>query len=187
MRSLRARPTASRPAPATAAVDSCRPANEIGRPPSLVLGVTTSWPFPELDRCLLYLGIGFMRRVLFTLGLLLVAHTWAGCVTPSIPIPPPDAALMTFTVTGDVGNTFATFAYPPDINYENTVVFIYNRDRGLGIIEDAHPDGSVGPTAPVRAALGEQMVVSFKRDDQTVSTCVRLRDGAQSSTDYCDQ
>ena len=126
-----------------------------------------------------------MRRVLLSLGFAIALRALGGCVTPSIPIPPPDPARMTFTVMGDVNNTLATFAYPPDVNYENTVVFVYNRDKGLGIIEDSHADGSVGPTAPVRAGIGDQMVISFQRQDQTVSTCVRLREGAQSSTDYC--
>jgi hypothetical protein len=108
-----------------------------------------------------------------------------GCITPSIPIPPPDPVLMTFLVMGDGANTTATFSYPADHNYVGSVVFVYNRDRGLGIIEATRPDGSVGPTQPVRAALGDQIVVTFQREDQTVSTCVRLRNGTQSSTDYC--
>jgi hypothetical protein len=37
----------------------------------------------------------------------------------------------------------------------------------------------------VSAALGEQIVVTFQREDQTISTCIRLRNGQQSSTDYC--
>lgn len=108
-----------------------------------------------------------------------------GCITPSIPIPPPDPVLMTFVVTGDGANTTATFAYPANVNYRGSLVFVYNRDRGLGIIEATRPDGSVGPTQPVQAAIGEQIVVTFEREDQTVSTCVRLRNGSQSSTDYC--
>jgi hypothetical protein len=108
-----------------------------------------------------------------------------GCITPSIPIPPPDPVLMTFMVMGDGANTTATFSYPANHNYVGSLVFVYNRDRGLGIIEATRPDGSVGPTQPVRAALGEQVVVTFQREDQTVSTCVRLRNGTQSSTDHC--
>lgn len=108
-----------------------------------------------------------------------------GCITPSIPIPPPDPGLMTFVVTGDGASTSATFTYPANTNYRESIVFVYNRDRGLGIIEASRPDGSVGPTQPVQAALGEQIVVTFQREDQTVSTCVRLRNGAQSATDYC--
>ena len=122
-----------------------------------------------------------MRRLVLLLGLVIAG----GCITPSIPIPPPDPARMTFVVTTEGANSSATFAYEPAVNYVDSVVFLYNRDRGVGIIENAHPDGSVGPTAPVAAALGEQIIVSFQRDDQTVSTCIRLRNGSQSSTDYC--
>ncbi|MGE0551255.1 MAG: hypothetical protein AB7O24_09340 [Kofleriaceae bacterium] len=110
---------------------------------------------------------------------------FGGCVTPSIPIPPPSAELMEFHITGEPGSTVATFSYPANKNYEESIVFVYNRIRGVGIIEAAHPDGSVGPTAPVAATTGDEIVVSFQRDDQTVSTCIRLREGAQSPTDYC--
>jgi hypothetical protein len=92
---------------------------------------------------------------------------------------------MTFHISGDAGNTSAVFSYPPDENYIGSIVYIYNRNAGVGIIEDAHADGSVGPTAPVAATLGDQIIVSFQREDQTVSTCVRLREGTQSSVDYC--
>jgi hypothetical protein len=110
----------------------------------------------------------------------------AACVTPSIPIPPPDPALMTFhfeTIPGEVPT--ATFSYPPRDNYIDSIVFVYNRDTGTGIIERAHDDGSVGPTAPLAVNIGDPVVVSFQREDQTVSTCIRVRDGAQSATDYC--
>jgi hypothetical protein len=119
-----------------------------------------------------------MRRLVLLAGL-------AGCITPSIPIPPPDPSEMTFVLIGDPGMRTTTFSYPADDNYKDSVVFVYNRDRGLGVIEDANPDGSVGPTPPLRAELGEQIVVSFERADQTVSTCIKLREGQQSSTDYC--
>lgn len=123
-----------------------------------------------------------MRALLSAIGLVVIS----GCVTPSIPIPPPDPARMSFGITGDPGDTKASFSYPPNVNFVDSIVFVYNRDLGVGIIEAAHPDGSVGPTAGVAAKLGDQMVVSFQRDDQTVSTCIRLREGSQSSTDYCD-
>ena len=92
---------------------------------------------------------------------------------------------MTFVVTGDGANTSATFAYPADVNYQDSILFLYNRDRGLGIIEASRPDGSIGPTQPVSAAIGEQIVVTFQREDQTMSTCIRLRNGQQSATPYC--
>ncbi|HEY0480159.1 MAG TPA: hypothetical protein VGD37_21710 [Kofleriaceae bacterium] len=108
-----------------------------------------------------------------------------GCITPSIPIPPPDPGLMTFTLAGDGANTTATFSYPANANYRDSIVYVYNHDRGLGVIEAARGDGSVGPTQPVKAAIGEQIVVTFQREDLTASTCIRLRNGTQSSTDYC--
>jgi len=126
-----------------------------------------------------------MRRLAIA-GLVVAAgFVLGGCITPSIPIPPPDPGLMTFAVTGDGANSTATFTYPADINYQNSILFLYNRDRGLGIIEATRPDGSVGPTRPLAAAIGEQIVVTFQREDQTISTCIRLRNGQQSSSDYC--
>jgi hypothetical protein len=116
---------------------------------------------------------------------ILVLAVLGGCITPSIPIPPPDPGKMTFAVRVEGQISTATFAYPPDVNYIDTIVFVFNRDRGVGVIEAAKQDGSVGPTAPLAAAVGEQIVVSFQREDQTVSTCVRLREGAQNANDYC--
>jgi len=125
-----------------------------------------------------------MRRLAIA-GVVVAGLGFGGCITPSIPIPPPDPGLMTFAVTGDGANSSATFTYPADINYQNSILFRYNRDRGLGIIEATRPDGSVGPTRPLSAAIGEQIVVTFQREDQTISTCIRLRNGQQSATDYC--
>ncbi|MDX2088215.1 MAG: hypothetical protein SFX73_10200 [Kofleriaceae bacterium] len=138
-----------------------------------------------MDRRLLTRYLFSMQRtvLLVVVGLMM---SIAGCITPSIPIPPPDPAMMTFELQGEAGNHVAIFEYPPNVNYEGSIVFVYNRDRGVGVIEAARPDGSVGPTAPVRAELDEQMVVTFQREDQTVSTCIRLREGPQSSLAYCD-
>jgi len=138
-----------------------------------------------MDRGLLFATLAPMRRLSPVLGVAVVALAFAGCITPSIPIPPPDPELMTFEVTTTATDSSATFAYPANVNYVGSVVFVYNHDRGVGIIENTRPDGSVGPTNPVSAALGEQIVVTFQKEDQTISTCIRLREGAQSSTDYC--
>jgi hypothetical protein len=136
---------------------------------------------PLLDHGLLFSAGIRMRRALLPL----VVACLAGCITPSIPIPPPDPELMTFVVTGDGANSTATFTYPASVNYESSILYVYNRDRGVGIIEATRPDGSVGPTRPVSAGLGNQIVVTFQRDDLSVSTCIRLRNGQQSPTDYC--
>jgi len=123
-----------------------------------------------------------MRRLALLIGLAFVS----GCITPSIPIPPPDPAKMVFEVDGIGGpDSTAVFSYPPDVNYEGALVFVFNRDRGTGVIQQANADGSVGPTQPLAAAIDEQLVVTFQRDDQTVSTCIRLRNGNQDPTNYC--
>jgi hypothetical protein len=107
----------------------------------------------------------------------------AGCITPSIPIPPPDADQMTFDVQLDTGTS--RFSYSPDDNYQGATVYVFNRAKGVGVIDTARVDGSVGPTLPFPASLGDSVVVSFERSDQTVSTCIVLRQGRQSSADLC--
>ena len=139
-----------------------------------------------MDRRLLRHYLFTMQRSALSVVAFGLVLALAGCNTPSIPIPPPDPALMTFTLAGEPGDHVASFSYPANVHYEDAVVFVYNRDRGVGIIEAARLDGSVGPTAPVRAELGEQIVVSFQRDDQSSSQCIRLREGAQNGLDYCD-
>ncbi len=110
----------------------------------------------------------------------------SGCITPSIPIPPPDPTEMTFDIdtTAPVGT--ATFSYPADSRIEGAVIFVYNRDQGEGIILAANADGSVGPTKPFPAMPNNQVVVTFQNGDQSVSTCVRIQQGTQSATSYCD-
>ena len=108
-----------------------------------------------------------------------------GCVTPSIPIPPPDPSKMEFTVTADPNGTVtaASLKYPATHSYLGGVAYVYNRTLGHGVIEAVNADGGVGPTAPVAATTGNQIVFSIENDQQTVSTCVLLKDGAPTS--YC--
>jgi len=124
-----------------------------------------------------------MRRSIALLVLVVLA--FAGCVTPSIPIPPPDPAMMTFVVTVENQDSTATFSYPSKADYGDAIVYVFNRDQGVGIIEQARADGSVGPTRPVNGRVNEQIVVSFQLEDQTVSRCIRLRDGQQDPNNYC--
>jgi hypothetical protein len=109
---------------------------------------------------------------------------FAGCVTPSIPIPPPDPAKMTFTVGTELGTIVsASLAYPSTPAYRGGVVYVFNRSIGQGIIELVHPDDSIGPTRPVNASASDQLVITVESDEQTVSTCVLLREGTPSA--YC--
>src|SRR5690349_25128471 len=105
----------------------------------------------------------------------IAAALLAGCITPSIPIPPPDPEAMEFDVDIDLGE--ATFSYPADSNYEDAIVYVYNRNAGEGVITRARADGSVGPTMPFPAALDDRISVTFEAEAQVVSTCVVLREG----------
>jgi hypothetical protein len=108
-----------------------------------------------------------------------------GCVTPSIPIPPPDPSKMEFTVETDPNGTItaASLTYPATDNYKGGVAYVYNRTLGRGVIEQVKADGSIGPTTPVAAGAGDQIVFSVENEEQTVSTCVLLRQGAPNA--YC--
>jgi hypothetical protein len=55
----------------------------------------------------------------------------------------------------------------------------------MGVIQKVNPNGSVGPTQPFAAHLADQIVFSVENDAQTVSTCIVLQEGAQSSLNYC--
>lgn len=96
----------------------------------------------------------------------------ATCVTPSVPIPPPDTAKMSFEI--NAGEGVAQFVYAPDPSYGGAVVYVFNRSIGEGIITTAEDDGSVGPTRPFPAELNDQVVVSFELDEQLSSRCVIL-------------
>lgn len=122
-----------------------------------------------------------MRRL--AIGLALVMGAGA-CITPSIPIPPPEPAAMTFTV--NVADGLATFAYRATDRYASAIVYVFNEDLGDGIITTARPDGSVGPTRPFPAMAGNRVIVTFEIDDQSVSECVRIRDGTPTANDRCD-
>jgi hypothetical protein len=125
------------------------------------------------------------RRRWRLLPALVALAAFAGCITPSIPIPPPDPADMTFHLSGDPNATTATFSYPRDTNYCNGTLYLYDRDRHYGIIQAANVDCTLGPTQPMTALAGDQLDVTVQVGQQSVSTCIRLREGMPSPTDYC--
>lgn len=106
------------------------------------------------------------------------------CVTPSVPIPPPEPEKMVFAYDGMAGT--ATFTFDQDPSYGGAVVYVFNRNQGTGIIETAAADGSVGPTRPFAANLGDQVLVTFELDTQLSATCVEFQDGRSSSALECD-
>jgi hypothetical protein len=94
----------------------------------------------------------------------------AVCVTPSVPIPPPDVAKMTVEIDVDQGSV--QFAYAPDPSYGGALVYLFNESIGEGIITTARDDGSVGPTEPFAASINDRLIVTFEIDEQLSSRCV---------------
>jgi len=125
-----------------------------------------------------------MSRRLTQLLSFAAALAIASCVTPSIPIPPPEPEKMVFAVD-DAGGT-ASFEYGPDASFANAVVYVFNRSRGVGVIDTARANGSVGPTAPFAAITDDEIVVTFEREGELSATCVRLAAGQSSSGQECD-
>jgi hypothetical protein len=56
----------------------------------------------------------------------------------------------------------------------------------VGVIEDAQPDGSFAETPPFPAVLGNEVLVTVQRPDQSESTCVVLQDGTQDPNSQCE-
>jgi len=131
-----------------------------------------------MDRGLLITPLGFMRflSILAFSGL-------AACVTPSIPIPPPDPALVDATYSASTGKV--TFTYPPTTAYIGGVAYVWNRTTQFGVIEGCTPEGGVAPTPEMAASLGDNIVFTIEAAHETVSTCFVLRDGAQDPNVYC--
>ena len=106
-----------------------------------------------------------------------------GCITPSIPIPPPEPTEMRFPIDTQTGT--ATFSYGPEINFAGALVYVYNRTREVGVIAHARPDGSVGPTQPFPAGDGDNITVTFQTSDDASATCVVITAASPIPSNFC--
>ena len=118
---------------------------------------------------------------------LLIAVLGTGCVTPSIPIPPPDPSQMDFDIEMVSGSTATTavFSYPPNQNYQGGTAYVFDNNTGGGVFHVVNADWSIGPLPPLEATIGDQMVVTIESAQETVSRCVVLRNGTQDPNTYC--
>ena len=115
--------------------------------------------------------------------LVALAITVCACVTPSVPIPPPAPEKMVFDADPEDG--LVTFSYDAQSGYGGAVVYIFNRDIGEGIITTARGDGSVGPTEPFPAQLGDDLIITFETEEQLASRCITVTDGRSGSQFEC--
>lgn len=107
-----------------------------------------------------------------------------GCVTPSVPIPPPEPEKMVFDPNPEDG--VVTFSYDPQSGYGNAIVYIFNRDLGEGLITTARGDGSVGPTEPFPAQIGDDLIITFETEEQLASRCITVSEGRSGSQFECN-
>lgn len=117
------------------------------------------------------------------LALLAAAVLAAGCITPSIPLPPPDASAMTFTLDASAGTAF--FQADRQVDWGDAKVSVYDEDSGYGVIVRANPDGSVDPTPSFIAREGDRVFVSYEVDDQAAGLCLVLHHGRASDGWSC--
>lgn len=115
----------------------------------------------------------------------------ASCITPTIPIPPPTPADIDFDVTIPIPppstpHGTAVMTYPATNAYIGATAYVLDNTTGEGVFQRTNADGSIGPTLPLPATLGDEVIVSITSASQeTVSTCVILQQGAQSSANEC--
>lgn len=92
---------------------------------------------------------------------------------------------MTFAITVQGAVSTAVLTYPPEKNYQGGIVYVFNHDTGRGVFQNVNADNSIGPTQPLEASPGHQVVVSVESEAQTASRCIVLRDGVQDPNTYC--
>jgi hypothetical protein len=123
-----------------------------------------------------------MKKLSLTLLFTSLLLGW-GCITPSVPIPPPAPENMAFQL--DVSGGTASFEYRADPTFADAIVYVFNRDQEEGVITKAEVDGSVQPTVPFPAAEGDHVVVTFELEAQLASTCIEVHDGPSNSGFEC--
>jgi len=111
-----------------------------------------------------------------------VAVVWA-CNAPSIPVPPPDLAVA-FAAhevpDGDAGTktVWTVTQSKPIPAIALARFYLYDLDRGAGIIQMAGADGTF-VSAPMDGTAGDRISISYETPDGDLSSsiCLLLADG----------
>jgi hypothetical protein len=110
-------------------------------------------------------GGATMRRSLIAALLLL-----GGCVTPSIPLPPPDLQALSFSAGPTLG-TLELTGKPTSVHVGATFT-AFDEQHRAGVLIGTNPDGSF-VTEPFAGAVGDQVELWFESNGQRsqLSTC----------------
>lgn len=103
-----------------------------------------------------------MRRIIaIAVAIMLVT----GCVTPMIPLPPPDSKYMSLSIADETKGV-AHFLYSPpvgDTSHSGAYFYVLNESTGKGIIQQADATGAVKASDPITVADGHRISVWAKR------------------------
>ena len=118
-----------------------------------------------------------MRRLLYA-GLLVLS---GGCVTPSIPLPPPDLAALSF-VSGPTPGTLELEGKPSAINASSRFA-AFNEQRHVGVLVDTAVDGSFA-SEPFAGGAGDLVELWFEAGGKRsqIATCTVVLDTSLNST-----
>jgi len=127
-----------------------------------------------------------MRSLLTLPALLLVLATMEGCVSPVIPIPPPDPADLSFTITGPSQNQIVLKG-APDPERRGQLVFVLNQRTSSGLIGLASESDGSFQLPPLEAQDKDRLNLwtSTGVDDPTSSIACGVLDFASGKLTEC--
>jgi hypothetical protein len=125
-----------------------------------------------------------LRRRIAKLGALLsgLCLLWA-CNAPSIPVPPPALAVafasqQAVAPDGGTSTVWTATQSNPIPLAASARFYLYDLNRGTGIIQIANPDGTF-VTAPMEGDAGDRISIYYETSDGDLSdsVCLLLADG----------
>jgi hypothetical protein len=126
-----------------------------------------------------------VKRLARTLVIVAAALSFgAGCFAPSVPVPPPEPANMSFAIDTTTGT--ATYTANLGGDWARSWVTVFDDTTGKGVLDMSDDAGHVGPTQPWRANDGDRVRIVFQREDGEQSgVCLILRGGPSSASNRC--
>lgn len=104
---------------------------------------------------------------------MLVLVALNGCVTPVIPLPPPEPRLMALDQT----KKEIVLAGDPSSAHAGALIFVFNQRTGMGTITQASPTDGRFVTQPIKVEDGDRMDIwaaRFAEDDPSSIRCKKV-------------